>query len=78
MARLPAFNECNWIKNGGDWVLRYFTRDTKFRVVQDEKYSGMWRVRYPDSKLSDMVNITRSKDAAIGIYRDSVKRENAA
>jgi hypothetical protein len=33
-------------------------------VVPDEKHPGMWRVRSPDGGLSDMVNITRAKDAA--------------
>ena len=35
------------------------------RVVPDEKYPGMWRVRSSDSRLSDMLNLTRAKDAAV-------------
>jgi hypothetical protein len=27
----------------------------------------MWRVRYPDGRLADMVNLTRAKDAAVSI-----------
>jgi len=35
-------------------------------IVPDEKYPGvMWRVRYPDGTLSDMVNRSRAKDAAV-------------
>ena len=30
-------------------------------------YPGMWRIRTPDGQLSDMVNRTRAKDAAITI-----------
>ena len=35
-----------------------------FSVVPDEKYPRMWRVRSPDGRLSDMVNLTGAKDAA--------------
>ena len=34
-------------------------------VVPDQAYSGMWRVRLPDGSLTDMVNLTRAKDAAL-------------
>ncbi len=27
-------------------------------------YLGMWRVQWPDGRLSDMTNLTRAKDAA--------------
>lgn len=30
-------------------------------LVEDTKYPGMWRVRYPDGALSDMFNLTRAK-----------------
>src|SRR5262245_10098515 len=33
-------------------------------VVPDEKYQGMFRVRTKDGQLSDMVNLSRAKDAA--------------
>jgi hypothetical protein len=33
------------------------------RVVPDQKWPGMYRVRQPDGSLSDMVNLTRAKDA---------------
>jgi hypothetical protein len=33
-------------------------------VVPDANWSGMWRIRTPDGALSDMVNLTRAKDAA--------------
>ena len=36
-------------------------------IVQDEKYPSMWRVRRPDGTLSDMVNRTRAKDAAMAM-----------
>jgi hypothetical protein len=33
-------------------------------VVPDAKWPRMWRVRWPDGSLSDMVNLSRAKDAA--------------
>jgi len=38
---------------------------TGFAVVRDDKYPSMWRVRSPDGSLSDMVNLSRAKDAAL-------------
>ena len=36
-----------------------------YSVVPDTKYPGiMWRVQNPDGSLSDMVNLSRAKDAA--------------
>jgi hypothetical protein len=33
-------------------------------INQDEKYPGMWRVRLPSGHISDIVNLSRAKDAA--------------
>jgi hypothetical protein len=33
-------------------------------VVKDETYGGMWRVRAPDGRLSDMVNLSRAREAS--------------
>jgi hypothetical protein len=33
-------------------------------VIPDNEYLGMWRIRWPDGQLSDMVNLSRAKDAA--------------
>jgi hypothetical protein len=35
-------------------------------VVQDKKYPAMWRIDRLDGTLSDMVNLSRAKDAARG------------
>lgn len=37
------------------------------RVVPDDRYPGMWRIAWPDGRLSDMVNLARAKDAAAAI-----------
>jgi hypothetical protein len=33
------------------------------RLIPDDRWRNMWRIRYPDGALSDMVNLTRAKDA---------------
>ena len=33
-------------------------------ITPDTKYPSMWRVRYPDGSLSDIVNLTRARDSA--------------
>jgi hypothetical protein len=34
-------------------------------ILPDEKWPGMWRVQLHGGHLSDMVNLTRAKDAAV-------------
>jgi hypothetical protein len=36
---------------------------TGWRIVPDSKWGGMYRLRRPDGTLSDMMNLTRAKDA---------------
>jgi hypothetical protein len=38
-------------------------------IVPDEKYPGMWRVKLLNGLLSDIVNLTRAKDAAVSLGR---------
>jgi len=40
------------------------SRKPVLTVVQDKKYQTMWRVKLPDGTLTDMVNLSRAKDAA--------------
>jgi hypothetical protein len=40
-------------------------RNPLVTVEPDSKYSGMYRIRFSDGGLSDMVNLTRAKDAAL-------------
>ena len=40
---------------------------TLLRIERDATYPEMWCVRLPDGGLTDMVNRTRAKDAAISI-----------
>jgi hypothetical protein len=36
-------------------------------VIPDNRWPGMWRIHWPDDRISDMANLTRTKDAAIAI-----------
>jgi hypothetical protein len=36
-------------------------------IVPDERYPAMYRLRLPDGRLSDMVNLTRARDALAAI-----------
>jgi hypothetical protein len=48
--------------------LKVGNRLSGYSIVPDEKYLQMWRVKSPDSRLSDMVNRTRAKDAAMAMF----------
>jgi len=37
------------------------------KLMQDEKWPQMWRVLHPNGTISDMVNLTRAKDAAVSV-----------
>lgn len=43
----------------------YFRGRLIATIVQDVRYADMWRVRLPDGTISDMVNLSRAKDAAM-------------
>ena len=36
-------------------------------IEPDQSWPGMWRVRLPDGYLTDMVNLSRAKDAAASL-----------
>jgi hypothetical protein len=40
-------------------------------IVRDERYRNMYRVVLPDGSLSDMLNLTRAKDALAAIGEES-------
>jgi hypothetical protein len=46
----------------------------KARIIRDEAYPGMCRVRWPDGKLSDMANLLRANDAATR-FNENLDRE---
>jgi hypothetical protein len=42
-------------------------------IVPDECWPGLYRIRRPDGSLTDMVNLTRAKDAAQLLTENSVR-----
>jgi hypothetical protein len=46
---------------------------TRPKLVPDPARPGMWRVRWPDGRLSDMTNLTRAKDA-VACFMESEER----
>lgn len=68
-------DELVWRKRSGDLTLHVTNRNAAvLRVVPDKTYTGMWRVEFPDGAVSDMANVTRAKDAAIGHALATVNR----
>jgi len=47
----------------------------KPKVVPDSAHPGMWRVRWPDGRLSDMTNLTRAKDAVACFMETEERRQ---
>jgi hypothetical protein len=45
------------------------------KVVPDAARPGMWRVRWPDGRLSDMTNLTRAKDAVTCFMETEERRQ---
>jgi hypothetical protein len=53
-------------EDGTAWALQDGNSPrTLVYVVPDAVYAGMWRIAWPDGRLSDMVNLSRAKDAAM-------------
>jgi hypothetical protein len=44
-------------------------------VEPDSKYTGLYRIRFPDGGLSDMVNFTPPKDAALAFALQALNCE---
>jgi hypothetical protein len=65
-----------WHNANGRLSLYYGNdRDPLLAVEPDSKYPGMYRIRFPEGGLSDMVNLTRAKDAAITLALQSLNSE---
>jgi hypothetical protein len=55
----------HWRHADDHWHLYHASSPTPLLTVEpDATYAGMYRIRFPDGRLSDMVNLTRAKDAA--------------
>lgn len=54
---------------GMEYALHYGNAKTPLVTVKpDSKYPAMWRIHTPDGTMSDMVNLSRAKDAAASVY----------
>ena len=54
-----------WRRDGGNWLL-LCNRRRVGRVVPDSRYPKMYRSVRADGKHSDIANLSRAKDAALG------------
>lgn len=53
-----------WHRDAADWVLRHNKRRMG-RVVADREHPGMWRSAKSGGRLSDMANLSWSKNAVL-------------
>jgi hypothetical protein len=60
-------DKLNWRKTADGYAL-HFGRSQKamLKIVPDKVWPGMWRILHRDC-LSDMVNLSRAKDAGFSI-----------
>jgi hypothetical protein len=47
-------------------VMRAASHQELVHLEPDGRWPNMWRIRRPDGSRSDMVNLTRAQDAALG------------
>src|SRR5262245_4480551 len=69
-------NQLYWRHHGADWTL-YDRRRIVGRVVSDATWPHMWRVRLPGG-LSDIINLTRAKDAARALAERRIEQARRA
>jgi hypothetical protein len=70
-------NKLTWRESGSGFAL-YLGGSPVAHVVPDAVHAGMWRVRRPNGFLSDMVNLTRARDAAEALALASRYRRQEA
>jgi hypothetical protein len=58
----------SWHEQWDGWALHAIGhRSAIVHVVSDRGWPGMWRIRHPDGRLSDMANLSWAKDGAIAV-----------
>jgi hypothetical protein len=55
-----------WHRSGAPWTLIQSGRVVAM-VVPDQCFPSMFRIEFPDGFISDMLNLTRAKDAALSL-----------
>ncbi len=71
-----ARSQLKWTREGDAWILLYRQRRMG-RVVPDKDHQGMWRSVKVDGILSDMANLSWSKDAVLAQAAREVAYERA-
>lgn len=72
-------NRFRWRTSGDRLTLHYLERKTPLVEVRpDKRYPNMYRVRLAGGAWSDIVNLSRAKDAAIALARRQDTPETAA
>jgi len=57
-----------WHEQSDGWALHAIGhRSAIVHVVPDKVWPGMWRIRHPNGRLSDMANLSWAKDGAIAV-----------
>jgi hypothetical protein len=75
-AELAARSQLKWTREGDAWILLH-RRRRMGRVVPDRDYPGMWRSMKIDAILSDVANLSWSKDAVLAQAAREVASERA-
>jgi hypothetical protein len=47
------------------------------KAIPDSVYPGMWRVQWPDGRVSDLANLTRINDAIACFVESAGRRKRA-
>jgi hypothetical protein len=71
-----ARSQLKWTPAGDAWILLY-RRRRMGRVVPDKDHPGMWRSVKIDGILSDVANLSWSKDAVLAQAAREVAYESA-
>jgi hypothetical protein len=62
----------------GDCLHRAGQRGPVLCIKRDARWPTMWRIEWPDGRLSDMANRTRIRDAAVLLARAELECEAQA
>lgn len=75
---MRSFSQKDLVWNGHE--LRLGTKRGRLlaTIVLDRKWPKMYRIQLPGQDLSDMVNLTRAKDAAIALAIADLNQRRAA
>jgi hypothetical protein len=65
----------------GNHLFRWGSSKLLAEVIPDSTWPGMWRVQLPSGYLTDTVNLSRARDAAMALavsYLNRQEREESA